>query len=64
MLSKNKKIILHHYTFPTKQVDLIELQKISESWKIPFFTFQSLEQGCGDVLHLLIKKKENRLEEC
>src|SRR3954463_2762351 len=60
----NKKIILHHYTFPTKQVDLIELQKLSGNWQVPFFTFKSLEQGCGDVLHLLVKKKGDKLEKC
>ncbi|KLL02035.1 MAG: SUF system FeS cluster assembly protein [Mycoplasmataceae bacterium RC_NB112A] len=63
-LSKNRKIILNNYTSPTKQVDLTKLQKISANWKVPFFTFKSLEQGCGDVLHLLAKKKNNYLEKC
>ncbi|MCE8163354.1 MAG: iron-sulfur cluster assembly scaffold protein [Candidatus Moeniiplasma glomeromycotorum] len=64
ILSQNKKIILNNYTTPTKQVDLAELQKLSESWKTPFFTFRSLEQGCGDVLYLLVKKEEGQLEKC
>lgn len=31
---------------------------------MPFFTFRSLDAGCGDVLHLLIVKKDNYLEKC
>lgn len=64
ILSKNKKIILDNYTTPIKQVTLDKLQKLSENRQVPFFTFKSLEQGCGDVLYLLVKKKENQLEEC
>ena len=64
MLNNNKKIILNHYSFPTKQVNFEELQKISRSWQVPFFTFRSIEQGCGDVLHLLVKKEGGCLEKC
>jgi len=27
-------------------------------------TVRSLDEGCGDILHLLIKKKDNYLEKC
>jgi NifU-like protein involved in Fe-S cluster formation len=31
---------------------------------VPFLTFRSLEEGCGDTIHLLIKKKDDYLEKC
>ena len=31
---------------------------------MPFLTFRSLEEGCGDTIHLLIKKGDNGLEKC
>ena len=31
---------------------------------MPFSTFRSLDAGCGDVIHLLIKTKDNYLEKC
>lgn len=31
---------------------------------MPFSTFRSLDTGCGDILHLLIVKKDNYLEKC
>ena len=31
---------------------------------MPFATFRSLDSGCGDIIHLLIKKKDNYLEKC
>ena len=31
---------------------------------MPFLTFRSLEEGCGDTIHLLIKKKGDCLEKC
>jgi len=31
---------------------------------VPFLTFRSLEEGCGDTIHLLIKKKDDCLEKC
>ena len=31
---------------------------------MPFSTFRSLDTGCGDILHLLIVKKDNYLAKC
>jgi len=61
---KKRKIILNNYSQPSQQVELTELKKLSTDWKVPFSTFRSLDAGCGDVVHLLIKKKENYLEKC
>jgi NifU-like protein involved in Fe-S cluster formation len=61
---KKRKIILDNYSHPSQQVELKELEKKSAEWQIPFFTFRSLDNGCGDVIHLLIKKKGNYLEKC
>ena len=61
---KKRKIILDNYSHPSKQVELEELKKKSEEWQIPFSTFRSLDAGCGDIIHLLIKKKDNYLERC
>ncbi|MCE8162626.1 MAG: hypothetical protein I3273_02380 [Candidatus Moeniiplasma glomeromycotorum] len=64
ILSNYKKILLDNYTFPAKQVSFEELQKNSNNWQVPFLTFPSLEKGCGDILHLLVKKKADSLEKC
>lgn len=61
---EKRQIILNNYNYPTKQIELEELKKVSDSWKIPFFSFRSLDQGCGDVFHIIAKKKKNCLEEC
>ena len=61
---KKRKIILDNYAYPNKQVEFVELKKKSEELQVPFSTFRSLEAGCGDILHLLIKKKDNYLENC
>jgi NifU-like protein involved in Fe-S cluster formation len=61
---EKRKIILVNYTHPNKQVELEELKKKSESWQVPWLTFRSLDTGCGDVIHLLIKKKGDCLEKC
>ena len=31
---------------------------------MPFFTFRSLDNGCGDILHLLVIKKDGYIEKC
>jgi len=54
---EKRQIILDNYNYPTKQIKFEELKKVSDSWKFPFSTFRSLDQGCGDVIHLLIRKK-------
>jgi len=61
---EKRKIILNNFNNPIKQVALAELKKISESYQIPFATFHSLEGGCGDIIHLLIVKKNNYFEKC
>ncbi|KLL05098.1 MAG: NifU family SUF system FeS assembly protein [Mycoplasmataceae bacterium RV_VA103A] len=62
--AEKRKIILSNYSQPSHQIELEKLKKKSEEWQIPFATFRSLEQGCGDVIHLLIKKKDNNLQKC
>src|SRR3954465_8032176 len=59
-----RKIILNNYNQPSQQVELAELEKISTNLQIPFSTFRSLDAGCGDIIYLLIKKKDNYLEKC
>ena len=61
---EKRKIILDNYSRPSKQVELEELKKKSEEWQVPFATFHSLEAGCGDTIHLLIKEKDNYVEKC
>jgi len=61
---EKRRIILDNYTHPSKQVELEELKKKSAEWQVSFLTFRSLEEGCGDTIHLLIKKKDNYLEKC
>ena len=61
---EKRKIILDNYNHPSKQVDLEELKKISSGWQVPFFTFWSLDKGCGDIIHLLISKKGDYVEKC
>ncbi|CAG8576900.1 3638_t:CDS:2 [Scutellospora calospora] len=61
---EKRKIILDNYRQPSQQVELAELKKKSAEWQVPFDTFHSLEAGCGDIIHLLIKKKDNYLEKC
>jgi len=61
---QKRKIILNNYSQPSHQVELTELKKLSAEWQVPFATFRSLEAGCGDIIHLLINKKNNYLEEC
>lgn len=61
---EKRKIILDNYKYPSKQVKLEELKKISEDWKISYSTFYSLDQGCGDVLHLLVINKKSELKKC
>ena len=61
---EKRQIILNNYSHPTKQKELEELKITSDNWKTPFFTFRSLDQGCGDIVHLLIVKKGNYLEKC
>jgi NifU-like protein involved in Fe-S cluster formation len=61
---EKRKIILDNYSHPSKQVELEELKKKSEEWQVLFATFRSLDAGCGDIIHLLIKKKNNYLEKC
>src|SRR3954471_143672 len=59
---EKRKIILDNYRKPSKQVDLKELERISGNLQIPFSTSHSLGQGCGDVIHLLIIKKDSYIE--
>ena len=63
---KKREIILNNYSHPSQQVELAELRKVSTDLQISFFTFRSLDVGCGDILHLLLKKKDkdNYLEKC
>ena len=61
---QKRKIILDNYSQPSKQMELEKLKKKSAEWQVPFSTFHSLDQGCGDIIHLLIIKKENCLKEC
>src|SRR5438105_1988385 len=61
---EKRKIILDNYSHPSQQVELAELKKISADLQTPFSTFRSLGTGCGDVIHLLIKKKDNYLKKC
>jgi NifU-like protein involved in Fe-S cluster formation len=61
---KKRKIILDNYSQPGQQVELEELKKKSVEWQVPFVTFRSLDAGCGDIIHLLIKKKDNYLKKC
>src|SRR3954469_6857644 len=61
---EKRKIILDNYNYPSKQIELEELKKISENLQIPFSTFHSLDQGCGDVIHLLISQKGDNIEKC
>ena len=61
---QKRKIILNNYSQSSHQVELTELKKLSTDWQVPFSTFRSLDTGCGDVIHLLIKKKDNYLEKC
>ena len=63
-LEQKRKIILNNYSHPSQQVELAELRKVSTDLQISFFTFRSLDVGCGDILHLLLKKKDNYLEKC
>ena len=59
---QKRKIILDNYSHPIQQIDLEKLKKKSADWQVPFATFRSLEAGCGDTIHLLIKKKDNYVE--
>ena len=61
---EKRKIILNNYSHPSQQIEFEELKKLSNDWKTHFLTVHSLDEGCGDILHLLIKKKENYLEKC
>lgn len=61
---EKRKIILDNYNYSSKQIELEELKKISENLPISFSTFHSLDQGCGDVIHLLISKKADSIEKC
>jgi len=54
---KKREIILNNYSHPSQQVKLAELRKVSTDLQISFSTFRSLDVGCGDILHLLLKKK-------
>ena len=61
---QKRKIILDNYSCPSQQVELAELKKKSVEWEVPFSTFRSLDSGCGDIIHLLVKKKANHLKKC
>jgi len=61
---EKRKIILDNYSHPSQQIELEELKKKSEEWQVPLATFHSLDQGCGDVIHLLIIQKDNSIEKC
>jgi NifU-like protein involved in Fe-S cluster formation len=61
---EKRRVILDNYNYPTKQIKLEELKKVSDGWKFPFSTFRSLDQGCGDVIHLLLRKKGDGIESC
>lgn len=61
---QKRKILLNNYSNPNKQVYFEELKKISSDWKTPFLTVRSLDEGCGDVLHLLLIKQNNYLKKC
>jgi nitrogen fixation protein NifU and related proteins len=57
-----RKIILDNFKNPDKQLSLTTLKELNEKWKIPFLTFRNLEDGCGDILHLLVRLKNNCIE--
>lgn len=63
-LEEKRKIILDNYSHPDKQLEFEELNKLSNNWRVPFLTVRSLDNGCGDILHLLIVKKDNCIEKC
>jgi len=56
---KKRQIILENFNNPTCEVSLIKLQEISSNLKISFNTLSSLNTSCGDIIHLLIQKKNN-----
>jgi len=61
-VNERRKIILDNFKNPVKQLTLTNLKELSEKWKIPFLTFRNLEDGCGDILHLLVRLENNRIE--
>ncbi|WNE40839.1 MAG: Zinc-dependent sulfurtransferase SufU [Mycoplasmataceae bacterium] len=61
---EKRKILLNNYNNPDKQIEFEELKKISTNQKIPFLTVRSLDDGCGDTLHLLLVKEKNCLKKC
>lgn len=61
---QRRKIILNNYIQPSQQIELAELKKINADLQVPFSAFRSLDAGCGDIIYLLIKKKDNYLEKC
>ncbi|MDR1670856.1 MAG: hypothetical protein LBR43_04015 [Spiroplasmataceae bacterium] len=61
---QKRKILLNNYSNPGKQVEFEKLKKISTDWKTPFLTVRSLDEGCGDTLHLLLVKEGDCLKKC
>jgi NifU-like protein involved in Fe-S cluster formation len=59
---QRKKIIFDNFNYPTNQVEWEKLKAISSKWQVPISTFRNLTGSCGDILHLLIKARDNYIE--
>src|SRR6185436_2338621 len=59
---KKRQIILENYDDPSHEVSLARLQEISNSLNIPYYTFSSLNNSCGDTVHLLIQQENNLIK--
>jgi len=59
---KKRQIVLENSADPSHEVSLAGLQEISNSLNIPYHTFSSLNNSCGDTVHLLIQKENNLIK--
>jgi len=59
---KKRQIILENFNNPVYQVSLIELKKVSQLHAIPFSCFRSSNNGCGDVVYLLLIPANNSIQ--
>ena len=59
---KKRQIILENSNDPSHEVSLTRLQEISNSLNVPYHTFSSLNNSCGDTIHLLIQQENNLIK--
>lgn len=63
-LEKKREIIFYNYKNPKKQIKLKKINKLINKKNTKFETFASLDNNCGDIIHLFFFIEDFIVKKC